>query len=140
MPSDDCAAVIRDFATVDNATGRARGPSLLAHWPRAVFSHLRMIPVNLDPGLELFEVRISTLFPEGYGKDKSPWEYTLGEGPIRFWRNASLSGVGGLGRVRGVTVCGIAGRPENFGDACEKFAAEQHVNEGWLVRFEKVEN
>lgn len=65
----------------------------------------------------------STLFVEGYGKDKSPWEYTREEASMRFVRDESHSN--GKGRVLGFDVCGIIGRMDIIGDACERIESGQ---------------
>lgn len=129
-----CSSVIRDFAIVDNAAGKAYEPSLFSHWPRVWNSHLRVVPKPKTQ--DNFVVKPSTLFVQGYGKDKSPWEYTREEVPMRFIRDES--GGEGKGRVIGFEICGLVGRSDIIGDACEKFEAGEEVKKGLLVRFEKV--
>lgn len=126
--SRTCSSVIRDFAIVDTAAGKAYEPSLFSHWPRVWNSHLRVVP---KPNTQdKFVVKPSTLFVEGYGKDKSPWEYTRDEVPMRFIRDES--------EVIGFEICGLVGRSDIIGDACEKFEVGEEVKKGLLVRFEKV--
>lgn len=86
---------------------------------------------------EKFVAEPLTLFVEGYGMDKTPWEYTSGFMPLRVVRAEPQSA--GEGRVIAFEVCGIVGEPAEFGDACSRFESGQSVNEGWLVRFEKVD-
>ncbi|KAF9233583.1 beta-lactamase/transpeptidase-like protein [Melanogaster broomeanus] len=69
--SSYCAMVHSDFTAVDNAQGNS-GPSLelLAKWPRIASSHIRM---RYQQGL-MFNIDFTTLFPDGYGKDVTPFE------------------------------------------------------------------
>lgn len=138
-----CTSVLRDFATVDNATGITEEPCLLAHWPRVWSSHLRVTPSRrlhseTRTRQEKFVVKFVTLFVDGYGKDKMPWAYTADARPCELLR-ATPESDADKGRVLGLEVCGIAGWMEDHGDACERFESGQSLNEGWLVRFEKVE-
>lgn len=88
---------------------------------------------------EKFVAEPLTLFVEGYGMDKTPWEYTSGFMPLRVVRAEPQSADDGLGRVKAFEVCGIVGEPADFRDACARFESGQSMNEGWLVRFEKVD-
>lgn len=137
-PSSTCSSAIRDFAIIDKAAGKPYEPSLLAHWPRMWNSHLRVVPnPNRAAAQDTFVMKPSTLFVEGYGKDRSPWEYTRPETSMRFVRDELHSN--GKGRVLGFDVCGMIGRMDIIGDACERFEGGQEVNKGLLVRFDKVE-
>ena len=138
-PNEYCAVVLRDFAIAGRGRGQPDKPQLLAHWPRVWFSHLRIVPEIIDDTNEKFSIFDSTLFTEGYGNDKSPFEYyTLG-GVTQVVR-VDRTEKDGIKRVSGFTICGISGRPGTYGDNCEKFGAGQDVHEGWLVRFTKVES
>lgn len=139
-PSSTCSSVIRDFAIVDKAAGKLQETSLLAHWPQVWNSHLRVVSnANRAAAQDTFVMKPSTLFVEGYGKDKSPWEYTREEASMCFVRDESHSKGKGKGRVLGFDACGIIGRMDIISDACERFEGGQKVNKGLLVRFDKVE-
>lgn len=80
--SDYCTEVLSNFTTVDShipssrsassARYRARNSAkeLYASFPRVWASHLRF--VHLEG--QKFIIEATNLFPEGYGKDKSPFE------------------------------------------------------------------
>ena len=139
-PTEHCAAVLRDFAIAGKDTEGNGKPQLLAHWPRVWFSHLRVIPEIIDDANEVFFVKVSNLFTEGYGNDKTPFEYYRDalDGVTDVFR-IDYTEQEGVKRVAGFTICGFSGLPERYGDNCEKFRAGEEVHEGWLVRFTKVE-
>ncbi|KAF9232372.1 beta-lactamase/transpeptidase-like protein [Melanogaster broomeanus] len=69
--SSYCAKVHSDFTAVDYAQGNSE-PSLelLAEWPRIESSHIRM---RYQQGF-IFNIDFTALFPDGYGKDETPFE------------------------------------------------------------------
>lgn len=81
-----CARVIADYASVDAFLPRAisnvstdRAPQLLASWPRIWSSHLRLTHKSGNK----FWLAPSSLFPEGYGRNATPfdtWDWE-GDGP-----------------------------------------------------------
>jgi len=65
-----CQQVITDFAVVDAAQSNASSsPQLLAAWPRALASHTRAVHQSGNK----FLVYFTALFPEGYGRDSTPF-------------------------------------------------------------------
>ena len=56
---------------MDRAQSSAPGaPQLLAVWPRVWSSHIRAVHQSGNK----FEVQFTSLFPEGYGRDSTPFE------------------------------------------------------------------
>ena len=79
--SEYCQRVRLDFGIVDEqATSSLRGSAnttsseslLLAAWPRFWADHLRFSHIQGNQ----FRVDAVSLFPKGYGKDKSPFQYS----------------------------------------------------------------
>ncbi|KAF7328950.1 Beta-lactamase domain-containing protein [Mycena venus] len=69
--SAECLAIIQDFRTVDSAAGRRTDSlDLYSAWPRFWASHLRISPVS---GYD-FRVKMTTLYIDGYGADRTPFE------------------------------------------------------------------
>jgi len=69
--SPDCQRVITDFNAVDKAQSSApSSPQLLGSWPRVWSSHIRAIHQSGNK----FLVQCTSLFPEGYGRDSTPFE------------------------------------------------------------------
>ncbi|KAG1880766.1 hypothetical protein F4604DRAFT_1510254, partial [Suillus subluteus] len=73
-PSDSssyCQDVISDFAAVDAGKSGAPQPvQLFAAWPRIWSSHIR----GVHRSGNTFVVQYTSLFPEGYGRDTTPFE------------------------------------------------------------------
>ncbi|KAH7929367.1 beta-lactamase/transpeptidase-like protein [Leucogyrophana mollusca] len=68
-----CTQVNSDFATVDAQAGSSTAtPQLLAQWPRVWASHIRMEPERVEG--HTFRVGFTSLFPNGYGIDSTPFE------------------------------------------------------------------
>ncbi|KAJ6510503.1 beta-lactamase/transpeptidase-like protein [Mycena sanguinolenta] len=69
--SADCLAIIQDFRRVDSAAGKHTDPlNLYSAWPRFWGSHLRLSQIS---GHE-YIVKLSTLYVDGYGVDRTPFE------------------------------------------------------------------
>ncbi|KAJ7262737.1 beta-lactamase/transpeptidase-like protein [Mycena haematopus] len=69
--SSDCLAIIQDFRIVDSAAGKHTHPlDLYSAWPRFWGSHLRLSLVSGND----YIVRLSTLYVDGYGVDRTPFE------------------------------------------------------------------
>ncbi|KAH7890288.1 beta-lactamase/transpeptidase-like protein [Phlebopus sp. FC_14] len=83
-----CSQVQQDFTAVDTAaqdgrSAQASTPELLAEWQRVWSSHIRM---RYHHDL-LFEIEFTSLFPNGYGKDTTPFEtgeIGTSEGVVEF--------------------------------------------------------
>ena len=75
-----CSKVHANFTTVDEARDNVNHSiELLAAWPRFWSSHVRMRYL----GGTLFSVHMTSLFPNGYGKDSTPFEIAeIGMSPI----------------------------------------------------------
>ncbi|OJA19691.1 hypothetical protein AZE42_11210 [Rhizopogon vesiculosus] len=73
-PSSDslyCQQVIANFTAVDSVRPSApSSPQLLAAWPRVWTSHLRAVHQSGNK----FMLLPTALFPEGYGRDSTPFE------------------------------------------------------------------
>jgi hypothetical protein len=100
--SSYCHKVITDFTVVDTAKLNApSSPQLLAAWPRVWASHIRAMHQSGNK----FLVQLTSLFPEGYGRDNTPFETaeigTL-EAPAEF--------VVEDGKVIGFGVFGLVGQ------------------------------
>ncbi|KAG1873550.1 hypothetical protein DFJ58DRAFT_651470, partial [Suillus subalutaceus] len=69
--SSYCQDVVSDFAAVD--AGKSSTPQsvqLLAAWPRIWSSHIRSVHRSGN----MFVLKYTALFPEGYGRDRIPFE------------------------------------------------------------------
>ncbi|KAJ6510375.1 beta-lactamase/transpeptidase-like protein [Mycena sanguinolenta] len=74
--SADCLAIIQDFRRVDSAAGKHIDPlGLYSAWPRFLGSHLRLSQVS---GYD-YAVKLVTLYVDGYGVDRTPFEDVLFE-------------------------------------------------------------
>ncbi|KAH9856114.1 beta-lactamase/transpeptidase-like protein [Lenzites betulinus] len=58
---------------------RAPAPALLAEWPRLLATHIRLAqdPLELPSNTLSFWMTTHYMFPEGYGSDRSPFDYEL---------------------------------------------------------------
>jgi hypothetical protein len=66
-----CQNVISDFAAVDaGKSGAPQSVQLLAAWPRIWASHIRGVHLSGNT----FNVQYTSLYPEGYGRDTTPFE------------------------------------------------------------------
>jgi hypothetical protein len=66
-----CQDVISDFAAVDaGKSGAPQSVQLLAAWPRIWASHIRGVHLSGNT----FNVQYTSLYPEGYGRDTTPFE------------------------------------------------------------------
>ncbi|KAG8221711.1 beta-lactamase/transpeptidase-like protein [Butyriboletus roseoflavus] len=75
--SSYCVTVQSNFTIVDSVQGNAgNSEDLLAEWPRVWSSHVRM---RHQQG-SVFQIHLTSLYPNGYGKDTTPFE-TRGVGP-----------------------------------------------------------
>ncbi|KAJ7162602.1 beta-lactamase/transpeptidase-like protein [Mycena crocata] len=69
--STQCRGVIEDFRIVDQSSKLPASPlELYAAWPRFWGSHLRFVPI----GGFSYLVKLSSLYVEGYGVDRTPFE------------------------------------------------------------------
>ncbi|KAF8132810.1 beta-lactamase/transpeptidase-like protein [Boletus edulis] len=76
-PSGYCTTVQSDFSIVDNAQSTvSNSEDLLAAWSRVWSSHLRM---RHQHDL-VFDVYLTSLYPNGYGKDTTPFAKERGIG------------------------------------------------------------
>ncbi|KAF8132830.1 beta-lactamase/transpeptidase-like protein [Boletus edulis] len=106
-PSTYCTRVQSDFSIVDNAQGTGASVSdskdLLAAWPRVCISHVRM---RHQHDL-VFDVYLTSLYPNGYGKDTTP--FASNEGGV-----GTADGVAEFvveeGRVVGIGLSGFVGQ------------------------------
>ncbi|KIJ11027.1 hypothetical protein PAXINDRAFT_177403 [Paxillus involutus ATCC 200175] len=122
--SSYCAKVRSDFAAVDYVQGDP-GPrlELLAEWPRVWSSHVRL---RYQQG-SIFEIDFTSLFPNGYGKDTTPFETGesgTAEGTAEF--------VIEDGEVVGFGISGLVGR------LTERGRIYQNVRDRAEVWFDRV--
>ncbi|OJA11009.1 hypothetical protein AZE42_11311, partial [Rhizopogon vesiculosus] len=69
--SSHCQQVITNFTAVDSVQSSApSSPQLLAAWPRVWTSHIRAVHQSGNKFVLLW----TALFPEGYGRDSTPFE------------------------------------------------------------------
>ncbi|KAH9935178.1 beta-lactamase/transpeptidase-like protein [Epithele typhae] len=78
--SSYCAAVLADFAPIigasPNSDVRANATdSIYAAWPRVWSSHVRMTRSAPSTATTTFRVVLPKLFPRGYGRDGTPFEF-----------------------------------------------------------------
>jgi len=75
--SSYCAQVLSDFAAVDahNPSEAVHTkPQLFAKWSRLWSSHVRLVHVVISESEHQFNVQLTTLFIEGFGADRTPFE------------------------------------------------------------------
>ncbi|KAG2033655.1 beta-lactamase/transpeptidase-like protein [Suillus americanus] len=71
VSSSYCQDVISDFAAVDaGKSSVSQSVQLFAAWPRIWSSHIR----GVHRSGNTFVVQYTSLFPEGYGRDRTPFE------------------------------------------------------------------
>jgi CubicO group peptidase (beta-lactamase class C family) len=99
--SSYCQGVISDFAAVD--AGKSSAPQsvqLFAAWPRIWTSHIRSVHLSGNT----FVVQFASLFPEGYGRDRTPFETTFAEVTAEFVvEDGKVVGFGWVGLVEQLT-------------------------------------
>ncbi|KAG2041984.1 beta-lactamase/transpeptidase-like protein [Suillus americanus] len=99
--SSHCQDVISDFAAVD--AGKSSAPQsiqLLAAWPRICSSHIR----GVHRSGNTFVVQFTSLFPEGYGRDRTPFETAMSAATAEFVvEDGKVVGFGLVGLVGQVT-------------------------------------
>ncbi|KAI0027306.1 beta-lactamase/transpeptidase-like protein, partial [Vararia minispora EC-137] len=118
--SQRCQDVLNTFFAVDRASSEpipANVTQLYAAWPLYWTTHVRMIHLH---GMR-FILRPTALFPEGYGRDKTPFETFEGE----FGEYAEAEFVVHEGRVQGfgLFVLKELGREKERGDSVETRAS-----------------
>jgi hypothetical protein len=99
--SSYCQEVISDFAAVD--AGKSSAPQsvqLFAAWPRIWASHLRSVHLSGNT----FLVHYTSLFPEGYGRDRTPFETAVAGVTAEFVvEDRKVVGFGWVGLVKQLT-------------------------------------
>ncbi|KAG2069269.1 beta-lactamase/transpeptidase-like protein [Suillus decipiens] len=95
--SSYCQDVISDFTAVDGGKSSApQSAQLLAAWPRICSSHIR----GTHRSGNTFEFQYTSLFPEGYGRDSTPFETELSDATAEFVvENGKVVGFGIFGRL-----------------------------------------
>jgi len=104
-PSNYCTQVHSDFSIVDHAQDTSASVSnqdLLAAWPRVWSSHVRM---RHQDDL-VFDLYLTSLYPDGYGKDTMPFAKEKGIGTV----DAVAEFVVEEGRVVGFGLSGFVGQ------------------------------
>ncbi|KAK7062275.1 beta-lactamase domain-containing protein [Favolaschia claudopus] len=69
-----CIEILKNFTKVDTAAGKStslNSTELYGVWPRFWGTHLRFIPI---PGTDYYAGELTTLYVDGYGADKTPFE------------------------------------------------------------------
>lgn len=126
-PSDppECIDVLKEWSAFEN-TADATRPVLFATSPSMWTSHLRLAHQESDT----FSVSAVHLFPDGYGKDKSPFQMEANEMAVttEFWVKSEGSADAS---VVGVAINGLVGETterQRIGSTLEETA------EIWLVK------
>jgi hypothetical protein len=91
--SRKCLDVIQDFRTVRGAAGQPiHSTDLFSAWPRWWCTHLRLSPISGNR----YAVEPTTLYVEGYGVDRSPFEdIATEEISVEFmWEEGRVVGLG----------------------------------------------
>ena len=122
-PSSYCAGVQSDFSVVDSVRGNTGSKDLLAEWPRAWSSHVRL---RHQQG-SIFEIYFTSLYPNGYGKDTTPFE-TKETGSAEGLAEFVIED----GKVVGF---GISGLVDQLTERARKYETVQDRAEAW---FDKV--
>ncbi|KAF8557186.1 beta-lactamase/transpeptidase-like protein [Imleria badia] len=122
--SSYCTNVRSNFSIVDAIQGKPSASSgdLLAEWPRVWSSHVRM---RHQEG-SIFEMHFTSLYPDGYGKDTTPFktrEVGTTEGMAEF--------VVKDGRVIGFGMSGFVGR---LTEQARTYGSVQDRAEVWFDR------
>ncbi|KAH0826361.1 hypothetical protein J3R83DRAFT_5323 [Lanmaoa asiatica] len=122
--SSYCAKVQSNFSVVDSVQGDV-GPTgdLLAEWPRVWSSHVRM---RHEQG-SIFNIHFTSLYPNGYGKDTTPFE-TREIGPTEGLAEFVVED----GKVVGFGMSGLVGR------VTERARKYEGVRDRAEVWFDKV--
>ncbi|KAG2030659.1 beta-lactamase/transpeptidase-like protein, partial [Suillus americanus] len=101
--SSYCQDVISDFTAVDGKSGAPESVQLFAAWPRIWSSHIR----GVHRSGSTFVVQYTSLFPEGYGRDTTPFETSeigTSEATAEFVvENGQIVGFGLVGLVGQLT-------------------------------------
>ncbi|KAH9922373.1 beta-lactamase/transpeptidase-like protein [Fomitopsis serialis] len=131
-----CDRVLADFAACDEL---GEHPGLYAAYPRFTSSHIRLTPdpterprrdvESLAPGekLDAWDLEFIALFPDGYGKDTTPFVYRVEEGSTMDVQCVVRAGV--------VVGCGIVNVTGEEG----RTLREGPLNEVADVWFQKIE-
>lgn len=104
--SDYCEKVRSEFHLVDLQSRYYESPGshLLAHWPRVWGTHLRLVPKE-DPTAYTFSFNNTILLPEGFGRNKTPFEVSVADAEAKFVvRDGTVLGFGLFGTVDGVNI------------------------------------
>ena len=122
-----CERVRTAFALTHN---RTLGASLLAEWPRLLATHLQLESSPAHPP-NLFWATTHFVFPEGYGKDRSPFDYELFPPGLGMYFECAI-GDGNAGVVDG---CGLFLTIESYRER-KRGSAIRDQAEVW---FEKID-
>lgn len=98
--SSYCAQVLSDFDAVDSVTTTPRSTShqLFAAWSRLWSSHIRLV----HSGGNRFNISPTSLFPDGYGRNRSAFEKTepFNSAMVEFVvKDGGVVGLGWVGTV-----------------------------------------
>ncbi|KAH9886905.1 beta-lactamase/transpeptidase-like protein [Cubamyces lactineus] len=122
-----CERVRTAFALTHNHPLR---PSLLAEWPRLLATHLQL-ESSLAHSPNLFWATTHYIFPEGYGKDRSPFDYELFPPGLGMYVECVVRD-GDAGTVEG---CGLFLTIENYREQRHGAAIREQAE----VWFEKID-
>jgi hypothetical protein len=121
--SDYCKKVLSDFKPFRVITSNTK--SLFAAWPRAWLVHLQLLHLEANK----FSMKITNLYPHGYGKDTSAFEQSIS---LEEDDSAFVEFVVRHGKVVG---CGFFG---TIGQGTERERTGVTVEERADVWFERV--
>jgi hypothetical protein len=134
--SHHCTQVLSAFAAITNSTrsssiAQAASATLYASFPRVWCSYIRLVrsPSRDDGKGPAFVLVPTTLFPKGYGNDRSPFELA---GDEDAQQGATVRFVVEDGKVKGMGVTGLVG------EITERERTAKSVEEGSEVWFTRV--
>ena len=123
--SHHCSRVLSTFDAIDSTKPHASATGkeiLYIAWPRIGTSHLRFVRLNEGGDGNVFSMQPTNLYPEGYGKDETPFETALdGVNP----EGATVQFVIERGEVTGFGLTGFVGEVterERLGSTVEEKA------------------
>lgn len=118
--SQYCAQTLAAFRIIDAyAAAKDNGSELYATWPRAWSSHVRFSHLEGNQ----FAISPTTLYPNGYGRNTTPFEEVSGTGLVEFVVESS--------KVVGFGLSGTVGEET---DREKKGGSVEEIADVWFIR------
>ncbi|KAI9061922.1 beta-lactamase/transpeptidase-like protein [Trametes sanguinea] len=130
-PSTTSAYCKRVHVAFDSTHNASAAPALLAEWPRLLATHLRLEQPYPDRP-NLLWMTTHFIFPEGYGNDRSPFDYELFPPGYGMYMECATRDFGAKLEVEG---CGLFLTYERF----EQRSSQAAVRGQAEVWFQKVQ-